>query len=108
MSDIEKIRSALSWAANWLGMKFTPRHQEALEALGRLAARVGEGWQPIESVPKDAAVDLWVRYLDFGSREIECTWDVSGEFWRDREGSRIIMPATHWRLLPLLPETNDE
>lgn len=106
MSDIDTVRAALSWAANWLGMKFTPHHQEALEALDRLAARDGES----EVAPKwpygnpyigDSAL-VPCRVEHFYPEEVS----GHGDMVKLSIGSaEVIVPVSWVRPLPPSPET---
>jgi hypothetical protein len=66
------------------------------------------GWLPIESAPKDGSiVDLWAE----GMRFADCRWDVAfplSSGWREttRGGGsmRVLIPATHFMLVPKGPE----
>lgn len=59
------------------------------------------GWQPIETVPRDATmVDLWSQSW---GRLTNCRWD-EGKWWRDRIGyEEYEFDPTHWRPLPNPP-----
>jgi hypothetical protein len=85
--------------------------------LSRLSLRVGEleeGWQPIESAPKDETYVLtyqpdksswplqiqhWLTGDDRGRAALDASGPCDGN-WCDYEGYWCAHPPTHWRTLP--------
>jgi len=67
-----------------------------------------DGWQPIETAPRDQTfVDLWVRHPDgFSGRLPRCQRSLLDR-WGWRYGQQHIPPewATHWMPEPEGPES---
>lgn len=71
-----------------------------------LAAPADDGWQPIETAPKDGLVDLCKAGSDV--RYIRCYYDRICDEWRTTQpaGRLFCIPRhvpTHWRPLPATP-----
>lgn len=67
------------------------------------------GWQPIETAPKDGTwVLLWCRsnnpLILVGGYSREFLQDYSWEGWIDRYNGEDVPTPTHWRPLPEPPE----
>lgn len=76
----------------------------AILAASSGAVAVPEGWQPIETAPKDRKIDLWTGE----ARLTGCYWDrACGEWRKTDESGHIIRTrvATYWREIPAAPAT---
>lgn len=67
-----------------------------------------EGWQPIETAPKDGGwIDLWVRDVGTGLcyRFPDCRWSHEHQQWHGQ--AELIWPdvdvPTHWMYPPNAP-----
>lgn len=95
---------------------------EARAILAALSDRhAGEGWQPIETAPRDGArVDLWIVRLSSSGRHHDehrvpnCYWDARKDRWRTswlRADGHPPIPAnyvpTHWMPLPAPPSSTE-
>lgn len=65
----------------------------------------GDNWEPISTAPRDGTIiDLWISEPD-NCRATNCYWDNG--VWRIA-GTPTFYPdksATHWKMLPVTPET---
>lgn len=60
----------------------------------------GDGWQPIDSAPRDGTAVLLGEYRDGEWQWIfDDHWSVGADCWCD-----ATLPPTHWRPLPPAPE----
>lgn len=91
----------------WEG--YQPDAQAAIEAYRAAMREAGEGWQPIETAPRDGApVLLWLPDADRGQPSVECAqwW---GDCWWTNGGPNAGQDmdewakATHWMPLPNPP-----
>lgn len=75
-----------------------------------------EGWQPIETAPKDGTPILAFHPFKFANDKEDAVcdvtaWDVRGGFWFNRTASNYYQRCsegaqpTHWMPLPPAPES---
>jgi hypothetical protein len=79
----------------------------AKRAAAMLRACKGDEWQPTETAPKDALIDIW---LYDGVRWCDCYYDRITDTWRTSRpsGKLLSIPArfvTHWMPRPAAPTT---
>lgn len=89
------------------GAHLTPPAQRTLDAALRRSVRIVDGWQPIETAPRDETpIDIWEAGFS-NCRRANVHW-VDG-YWKigDR-GSRYMHDPkvfTHWQSIPAPPST---
>jgi hypothetical protein len=96
-------RSLTSWQTDAVMNVLT---RLVLDELDASKARIAEGWQPIETAPKNGdIVDLFVS----GARRTDCRWNIAGHFWERFPSGQFAFgedeEPTHWRAPPPHPQT---
>lgn len=88
--------------------------EAALRALRPAPAVAGEGWQTIESAPKDGTEILGfipgsrIGHLQEEPDIIDAVfWKSNTGGWRHRSDDHIHLNVTHWQPLPASPSTGD-
>jgi hypothetical protein len=78
-----------------------PAAQAALAAQEALGLVLVQGWQPIESAPRDGGhIDVWAN----GLRYADAYWDGEGFAVLDSTGYGVeVEHPTHWMPLPASP-----
>lgn len=87
---------------------------ESADTLERLAAAQDDGWQTMESAPRDGTpIDVWLGDAEDADVQFYCApetrrspaWSWQKDKWRPVGGlgSPVFVQPTHWRHLPSPP-----
>ena len=106
MNDKAIAAAVEAWFADPTMRKSDLMQDRMRAAIAAYQAEVGEGWQPIESAPKDGT-----SILIFCGFSIVGSWVTDGarvkNGWSDdKQGINPIFMATHWQPLPEPPKAS--